>query len=244
MVLVAKTVSNLVTFERARLEILCESTVNKVGISLALDGRMARKIHVWLVDDDYSVREELGQALRDENFQGVAAADAGGSGLKGYNVYHNGAFLRQMLPPGTEDPDSVKYSLNGAHIWSKGFIGPPEDAGQSICVDASGNVLVTGYFYAAVNFGGMTLISAGLEIFLAKFDSSGSHLWSKRFGGTLANAGPVVGRSLEANPRRHLLKHMNRQRLTKESCPEVGDQIALKPRENKWHSACERQCSI
>src|SRR4030095_3456955 len=35
---------------------------------------MARKTHVLLVDDDYSVREALGQALRDENFQVVAAA--------------------------------------------------------------------------------------------------------------------------------------------------------------------------
>jgi len=44
--------------------------------------------------------------------------------------------------------------------------------------------VVTGYFNSTVDFGGGPLASAGnKEIFLLELNSSGQHIWSKRFGG-------------------------------------------------------------
>src|SRR3989442_13362586 len=44
---------------------------------------------------------------------------------------------------------------------------------------------MTGYFQSTLDFGGGPLTSAGsLDTFLAKFNPSGAHLWSKRFGST------------------------------------------------------------
>src|SRR4029079_15639953 len=47
------------------------------------------------------------------------------------------------------------------------------------------NLVVVGTFQNTVDFGGTSLTSAGsADIFVAKYSSSGSLLWAKRFGGT------------------------------------------------------------
>jgi hypothetical protein len=74
----------------------------------------------------------------------------------------------------------VKFDPSGVHQWSKGF-----NAGgmYSVSADASGNVIAGGSFFGTVNFGGSNLTSAGSEdIFIAKFDASGAHQWSQKFG--------------------------------------------------------------
>jgi hypothetical protein len=47
-----------------------------------------------------------------------------------------------------------------------------------------------GYFGGTVNLGGSDLTSAGgVDVFVAKFDPSGVHQWSQRFGdGNLSTA--------------------------------------------------------
>jgi hypothetical protein len=53
--------------------------------------------------------------------------------------------------------------------------------------------LITGVFGGTVDFGGDTLTSAGSpDIFLAKFDTNGGHLWSKRFGDSRVQYGRSV----------------------------------------------------
>ncbi|MDH4038706.1 MAG: SBBP repeat-containing protein [Candidatus Krumholzibacteria bacterium] len=72
-----------------------------------------------------------------------------------------------------------------AHLWSRNFGSATDDFGHSVAMDASGNVILAGQFTGTVNFGGSNLVSAGArDIFLAKFDASGTHLWSQRLGGT------------------------------------------------------------
>jgi hypothetical protein len=54
-----------------------------------------------------------------------------------------------------------------------------------VAVDGQGNAVVAGYFERSVDFGGGVLTSAGgADIFVAKFSSSGGHVWSRRFGGS------------------------------------------------------------
>jgi hypothetical protein len=57
-------------------------------------------------------------------------------------------------------------------------------------MDGPGNAVVTGYFNSAVDFGGGVLVSAGYtDIFAAKYDPSGTHEWSQRFGSTSTDYG-------------------------------------------------------
>jgi hypothetical protein len=56
-------------------------------------------------------------------------------------------------------------------------------SGRSVATDPAANVFMAGDFKVAVNLGGGDLPSAGgQDVFLAKLDGAGTHIWSKRFG--------------------------------------------------------------
>ena len=94
-----------------------------------------------------------------------------------------------LTSAGSTDIFVGKYSATGAHVWSKRFGGTHDDSAQSVAVDASGNVYVSGYFKNTVDFGGgpLTAYYSGFggqmrDAFIAKFSPSGAHLWSRKFG--------------------------------------------------------------
>lgn len=69
------------------------------------------------------------------------------------------------------------------HIWSTRFGNASDQQTAAIAVDGSGDIFVTGRFQGIIDFGGGPLASAGgWDIYLAKFNSAGAHLWSMRFG--------------------------------------------------------------
>jgi len=87
---------------------------------------------------------------------------------------------------GSDDSFVAKLSgIDGSHQWSRSFGSAGYDYATAVAVDGSNNAIVTGYYEGSVNFGGGNLASAGAaDIFLAKYSATGTHLWSKRFGGT------------------------------------------------------------
>jgi hypothetical protein len=57
------------------------------------------------------------------------------------------------------------------------------DVPKAIAADASGDVVITGTFPGAIDFGGGAMTAAGYaDIFVAKLNDSGDHVWSERFG--------------------------------------------------------------
>ncbi|MGD1047129.1 MAG: hypothetical protein ABR899_00075 [Candidatus Krumholzibacteriaceae bacterium] len=88
-----------------------------------------------------------------------------------------------LTSAGSSDIFVAKFGSNGACLWSKRFGDGSDQIATAVAIDASGNVIVTGVFYGAVDFGDGALTSAGSsDIFVAKFGSDGACLWSKRFG--------------------------------------------------------------
>jgi hypothetical protein len=86
---------------------------------------------------------------------------------------------------GQFDPDTfvVKYDPAGNHLWSKRFGVSGATAAYAVANTPSGGAVIAGNFTGTVDFGGGPLTSIGLsDIFVAAFDASGSHLWSRRFG--------------------------------------------------------------
>ena len=84
----------------------------------------------------------------------------------------------------------AKYSgSNGSLLWAKSVSVTGDAEGAGITVDASGNCFLTGYFRNTATFksspNGISLTSVGgLDMFLAKYNTSGTCKWAKKGGGT------------------------------------------------------------
>jgi len=108
------------------------------------------------------------------------------------NVYLTGHFSETIdfgggpLTTGVWDTDIflAKFDPQGAHVWSQGFGSTANQKPRCLCVDNLDNVFLVGYFEGMVDFGGEPLTSAGSwDIFMVKFASDGTHLWSQGIGG-------------------------------------------------------------
>jgi len=119
------------------------------------------------------------------------AADASGNvfvtgyiGVSAIGVDFGGGAL---FSAGGSDVFLVKYSVAGAHVWSKRFGSTGNDMGFAVKTDGSGNVFIAGSFEGTVNFGGNDLTAVSPtgfgDVFVAKYSASGTHIWSKHFGG-------------------------------------------------------------
>ncbi len=122
----------------------------------------------------------------DESFDSMKLDPTGNLVATGYFrgvINFGGADLRV---PFSSDLDVfiVKFTEAGAHVFSKNFTNDGNDRGKALVVDGSGNIAIAGTFSNTINFGGSTLVSlnAKINVFLAKFNSTGTHLWSKGFG--------------------------------------------------------------
>jgi len=105
-----------------------------------------------------------------------------------------------LVSAGGFDIFVAKYNSSGVHQWSQRFGSTSDDNGKSIAVDVSGNLIVTGAFQGTVDFGGGNLVSAGAaDIFLAKYNTSGVHQWSQRFGGTGNDGGAGIAVDVSGN---------------------------------------------
>jgi hypothetical protein len=85
-----------------------------------------------------------------------------------------------LTSAGSTDIFVAKYASTGVPSWSKRFGDTLGDIGKGAAFDGSGNLYVTGYFRGTVNFGDGAITTAGTNAFLAKFNSSGTIVWSKK----------------------------------------------------------------
>ncbi|MCF8294807.1 MAG: choice-of-anchor D domain-containing protein [Bacteroidales bacterium] len=88
--------------------------------------------------------------------------------------------------------------------WAVGIGGVNDDYGQSVAVDASGNVYTTGYFQGTVDFdpgsGSYNLSSnGGADIFISKLDASGNFVWAKNMGGSSSDVGYSIAIDASGN---------------------------------------------
>lgn len=100
-----------------------------------------------------------------------------------------------LTSAGSEDIFLAKFASNGNHQWSRRF-GDASTAQQAwgLAIDGHGNAIIAGYFTGAVDFGGGALPNAGAQpdVFVAKFGSLGTHLWSKHFGDEYGQSASAV----------------------------------------------------
>jgi hypothetical protein len=114
----------------------------------------------------------------------VAVDGSGNVVIAGYfngSADFGGGVLHNM---GAYDTFLAKYDANGTHLWSKRLGGDGYDHAFAVGLDRNGNVLVAGFFDGNADFGGgMLPTSEGVDVFVAKYDGNGNHVWASRFGG-------------------------------------------------------------
>lgn len=101
--------------------------------------------------------------------------------------------INNLVSSGGTDIFIAKYSASGLFLWAKKMGGPQNDEPKELKLDASGNIYVTGIYYATANFGTtgnpVNLISNGsADMFIAKYDSNGNNIWANGFGGQMSDA--------------------------------------------------------
>lgn len=128
--------------------------------------------------------KRFGDASDDQGGKHVAIDGAGNVLVTG--EFSGGVDLGggRLESAGSTDVFLAKLDGDGHHLWSQRFGGTDRDQSSAVTVDRAGDVLVSGEFEGGIDFGGVHLDSAGgTDVFLAKLDGSGNHVWSKRFGG-------------------------------------------------------------
>jgi len=86
---------------------------------------------------------------------------------------------------GYSDLILLKYNTSGVEQWGKGFGGVDEDQSTGLSIDQNNNVYLTGHTWGGINFGSTTILNNGaVDLFIAKFNSSGTNLWAKGIGGS------------------------------------------------------------
>lgn len=135
--------------------------------------------------------------------------DDRGNGIKADafdHVYVTGSFASATINfgsttltnAGSNDIFVAKYSgTNGNRIWAKGAGGAdddnganPNDNGGSLTTDVKGNILIIGYFSSSsITFGSNTLTNStgSFDLFIAKYDSTGTSKWARSAGGNGPN---------------------------------------------------------
>ena len=135
--------------------------------------------HVWSL--------AFGSAIGLSEGLGIAVDGSGNVAITGRFMgtvgFGNGVNLTGSL--GLPSAYLVKFNgANGQAMWGKSFVADLMAIGRGVAMDAAGNVCLTGLFFNNCNFGGGTLTSAGgNDGFYAKFNASGVHQSSMRFGG-------------------------------------------------------------
>ena len=131
---------------------------------------------------------------------GIRVDASGNSYITGYfggaaTFGAGGATATTLTSDGDSDIFLARYDSTGTLVWAKQAGGTSSDDGYAVDVDASGNSYITGYFGGAATFGAggataTTLTSDGdSDIFLARYDSTGTLVWAKQAGGTSRDIG-------------------------------------------------------
>jgi hypothetical protein len=140
----------------------------------------------------------------DEHFRAVVTDKAGNiyaAGFGGTNITTTGMAspgAYQTSTNGGSESMIVKFTPNGARVWSTYYGGNGDDAIRCITIDKNAFVYVAGETSstsAIASAGCWQSVNGGgaLDGFVARFDSSGTRLWSTYYGGNGNDAVYGVG---------------------------------------------------
>ncbi len=138
---------------------------------------------------------------REDISEGIVTDGAG-------NIYMTGSFSGTAtfgncsLSTATLSTDAfmVKFSSRGSCQWALHEGGKLGDVGKGLTSDQAGNIYMTGYFMGDVSVGGVQLPWKGHnDVFLVKYDTSGTFEWVRHAGGSNLDLGNDVATDPNGN---------------------------------------------
>lgn len=137
---------------------------------------------------------ELFGAAGDQISRGVAVDADGNVVVVGYFQGVLDFGVGGELPNnGSADVFLAKLNSSGSPMWARSFGGTEADFGGSVAVDGSKNIAIAGNAEGPLELGGAGLSHQGSkDVFVAKYDSEGEHLWSHTFGGPQRDDGQDI----------------------------------------------------
>ena len=115
------------------------------------------------------------------------------------NIYvtgHTYGGLDSNTFSGGHDIFLVKYNSSGTKQWTKQLGTSTADSGLGVTVDSSNNIYVTGHTYGGLD---SNTNSGGKDIFLTKFNSSGTKQWTNQLGTSSNDEGKGVSTDSSGN---------------------------------------------
>ena len=148
--------------------------------------------HLWS-------RQLFGDEPNEDRTPSIAADAAGGVVLTSGFTTSVDMGAGVVKSAGDSDILLAKYDAAGNHVWSKHFGDASSQIPRGIAVDPAGHTIVAGSFEGTVDFGGGPLTALGIDVFVAKFDAAGGHVFSKRLGGALVDDASAVAVDASGN---------------------------------------------
>lgn len=103
------------------------------------------------------------------------------------------SLVTSLISSGKSDIILLKLDGSGNLLWTNTIGGANSEWGESLAIDVSGNVYISGYFCDTIDFDPgpalVPLISEGnSDIYIVKFNEAGDFLWAKSAGGGATDA--------------------------------------------------------
>lgn len=154
------------------------------GISLVSTNTAYQEIFVAKYDTDgnsvwanYALVPYAGNYA---NGTGIVSDRMGDIYITGYFQYSISFGEDTLSNAGNHGLFLAKYDSNGTPLWGRSPGGTGNDFGNGVCMDASGNVILTGYFSSPfLNFGGHPVVNVNVgyhDAFVARYDPDGNAL--------------------------------------------------------------------
>ncbi len=141
---------------------------------------------------NYIFAKKVGGSLNDN----VSAVKLDASGniyvtgfFNGTADFDPGAGVVNLVSAGGDDVFIASYDASGNYVYAKSMGGSGTDDGNSLDVDADGNIVVTGFFNGTADFdpGAVTAnltSQGGNDIFIARYDAAGNYVSANSIGGS------------------------------------------------------------
>ena len=131
--------------------------------------------------------------VAEDEVDGISVDPAG-------NTIISGVFRGSLVMDGTRfdaagpgDIFVASIAPNGGMRWMRHAGGRGDDNTYDLTTDAAGNIYLSGWFADTIQFGAVTLQSAGgQDMFLVKLDSEGRLIWARSFGGPGGDGGNEI----------------------------------------------------